>query len=44
MPYSDDLRQKLLHAVPTGTQSKAARAEWFSVSPSFLSSLLRLQR
>lgn len=41
MPYSDDLRQKLLHAVDTGTHSQAALARLFGVSLSYLKNVVR---
>ena len=41
MPYSDDLRQKLLHAVDTHTPSKDALTALFEVNRSFLSWVLR---
>ena len=41
MPYSDDLRQKLLHAVDTHTLSKNELTALFDVSRSFLNRVLR---
>ena len=41
MAYSDDLRQKLLHAVDTGTHSQTALARLFGVSLSYLKSVVR---
>jgi transposase len=44
MPYSDDLRQKLLHAVDSHSLSKAAVARLFGVSLSFVKELVRRRR
>ncbi len=41
MPYSDDLRQKLLHAVDTHTLFKDELTALFDVSRSFLNRVLR---
>jgi transposase len=44
MPYSDDLRQKVLHAVDSHSLSKAAIARLFGVSLTFLKELVRRRR
>lgn len=44
MPYSDDLRQSVLHAVATSPLSKAALATLFGVSRSFIDSVVRRRK
>jgi transposase len=39
VPYSEDLRRKIVQACERGTQSQRAIAEFFSVSQSFVESV-----
>lgn len=39
VPYSEDLRRKIIQACERGTESQRQIAEWFSVSQSFVESV-----